>query len=68
MGARRYAGIEIGPEVRVEFRPVAYDHESLARQIESEGLPREFAATIRSGWWTTCLENLPSRERRAGLH
>lgn len=51
-----------------EFIPVAYDHERLARQIQNEGLPQEFAETIRSGYWTTCLEVLPSKERRRGMY
>jgi diadenosine tetraphosphatase ApaH/serine/threonine PP2A family protein phosphatase len=49
--------------VGVEFRRVEYDHESLARDMEREALPREFIETIRTGWWTTCLEVLPARER-----
>jgi diadenosine tetraphosphatase ApaH/serine/threonine PP2A family protein phosphatase len=49
--------------VAVEFRRVEYDHESLARDMEREGLPREFIETIRTGWWTTCLEVLPAKER-----
>jgi predicted phosphodiesterase len=61
-----YAMIEIHSGVRVELRPVAYDHEALAREMEHEGLPPEFIETIRTGWWTTCLENLPAKERRAG--
>ena len=52
--------------LRTEFVPVAYDHERLAREIEDEQLPREFAETILSGYWTTCLEVLPSKERRRG--
>ena len=52
-----------GPRLSVEFRNVVYDHEALAREMESEGLPAEFVETIRTGWWTTCLENMPSRER-----
>ena len=32
------------------------------------GLPPEFAETIRTGWWTTCLENLPARERARGKY
>jgi diadenosine tetraphosphatase ApaH/serine/threonine PP2A family protein phosphatase len=64
----RYARIEIGERVRVEFPAIAYDHEALARDMEREALPREFVETIRTGWWTTCLENLPARERRAGRH
>ena len=61
-----YARVELGAEVDVEFRALDYDYESLAREMEAEDLPREFIATIRTGWWTTCLENLPARERRAG--
>jgi diadenosine tetraphosphatase ApaH/serine/threonine PP2A family protein phosphatase len=61
-----YTILTAGPALQVEFVPVHYDHETLARQIEQEGLPREFAETIRSGWWTTCLENLPARERSRG--
>jgi diadenosine tetraphosphatase ApaH/serine/threonine PP2A family protein phosphatase len=52
----------------VEMRRVAYDHERLAREMEAEGLPPEFATTIRTGWWTTCLEVLPARERRDGRY
>lgn len=61
-----YAEIELGASVTVEQRRVAYDHDALAREMEDEGLPREFVATIRTGWWTTCLENLPAKERRRG--
>jgi predicted phosphodiesterase len=63
-----YAGIELGTTVSVEWRPVAYDHEGLAREMEGEALPAEFVETIRTGWWTTCLENLPFRERSRGRH
>jgi hypothetical protein len=31
--------------------------------MAAAGLPPEFAETARTGWWTTCLGNLPSRER-----
>lgn len=48
------------------FVPVHYDHERLARAMASEGLPPEFIQTIRTGWWTTCLEILPGRERMRG--
>jgi predicted phosphodiesterase len=54
--------------LRVEFIPVVYDHERLAREMESERLPCEFVQTIRTGWWTTCLEILPSKERRQGQY
>lgn len=55
-----------GGDLQVEFVPVAYDHEALARQMEAEQLPPEFAETIRTGWWTTCLEILPVKERARG--
>ena len=61
-----YALVEAGPDLRVEFVPVAYDHERLAREMLAERLPEEFVATIRTGWWTTCLEILPAKERRRG--
>lgn len=63
-----YAELDIGDDLRVEFRPVAYDFEALAREMEAEALPAEFVETIRTGWWTTCLENLPAKERRRGKH
>jgi len=57
---------EPGRDLEVEFIPLAYDHEALAREMEAEALPPEFAATVRTGWWTTCLEVLPARERARG--
>lgn len=53
-------------EVSVEFVPVGYDHLTLAGEMRRERLPDEFVATIVSGWWTTCLEILPPKERAAG--
>ncbi len=50
----------------VEFVPLAYDHHRLAREMIAEHLPDEFIETILTGWWTTCLEVLPSKERRRG--
>jgi diadenosine tetraphosphatase ApaH/serine/threonine PP2A family protein phosphatase len=61
-----YALLTAEPDLDVQFVPVAYDPEATARAIEAEGLPQEFAETLRTGWWTTCLENLPSRERARG--
>jgi hypothetical protein len=49
----------------VEILPLAYDHQGLAAEMRSEGLPEEFVETILTGWWTTCLEILPARERAA---
>jgi predicted phosphodiesterase len=55
-----------GAQVDVEFIPIAYDHHALAREMRTEKLPDEFIETIETGWWTTCLEILPARERAAG--
>lgn len=62
---KRGAGAAAGG-LRVEFVPVPYDHARLAREMEAEGLPPEFRETILTGWWTTCLEILPAKERAAG--
>ncbi len=61
VGARRGAA-----PLEVEFVPVAYDHARLARDMRRERLPEEFVETILTGWWTTCLEILPARERESG--
>jgi predicted phosphodiesterase len=54
--------------LRVEFVPVEYDHERLAAEMRAEKLPEEFVATVLTGWWTTCLEVLPAKERRRGKY
>ncbi len=54
------------PTLDCEFIPVIYDHERLAREMRAERLPEEFVETILTGWWTTCLEVLPAKERRRG--
>ena len=59
-----YAVVEARPRLRVEFIPVEYDYQRLASEMHQEGLPEEFVATVLTGWWTTCLEILPSKERR----
>jgi predicted phosphodiesterase len=51
-----------------EFVPLEYDYQRLAAQMRSERLPDEFVATVLTGWWTTCLEILPAKERRRGKH
>jgi predicted phosphodiesterase len=61
-----YAAIVLGDQVSVTFRRVPYDAEALAREMEEERLPGEFVETIRTGWWTTCVENLPAKERLRG--
>ncbi|MGI9115903.1 MAG: metallophosphoesterase family protein [Chthoniobacterales bacterium] len=52
--------------VNVEFIPLQYDHERLAAEMRTEQLPEEFVQTIETGWWTTCLEVLPAKERARG--
>jgi hypothetical protein len=49
----------------IELVPLRYDHLGLAAEMRAEGLPEEFVETILTGWWTTCLEILPARERAA---
>lgn len=62
------AGAAGGPAsaLEVELVPVAYDFEALADEMRAERLPGEFIETIRTGWWTTCLEVLPAKERARG--
>jgi hypothetical protein len=52
-----------GDELSVELVPLDYDFQGLAEEMRRENLPQEFIDTILSGWWTTCLEILPARER-----
>ena len=53
-------------DVKVDFIPVDYDYKKLAFEMEVERLPAEFIETISTGWWTTCLEVLPHKERARG--
>lgn len=55
-------------KVSVEFVPIDYDHHRLAAEMRSEKLPEQFVETILSGWWTTCLEILPAKERMMGRY
>jgi len=67
----RYALLEAGETtggsgghgLSVELLPLPYDHRALAREMRREELPEEFVETIETGWWTTCLEILPAKER-----
>ncbi len=61
-----YALLSAGDPPSVEFVPVEYDYLRLAEEMRGEGLPAEFIETIETGWWTTCLEILPAKERRRG--
>lgn len=63
-----YAELESNGRIEVGFRRVAYDPEAMASEMRAERLPGEFVETILTGWWTTCLENLPARERSRGRY
>ncbi len=70
-GSRKTWYTVLGEEedrITAEFIPVSYDAEALALEMRAEGLPEEFAETIESGWWTTCLEILPAKERLLGRY
>jgi len=62
----RYALIEAtATGLDIQLKTLAYDHQALAREMRAEELPEEFVETILTGWWTTCLEILPAKERAA---
>jgi predicted phosphodiesterase len=65
-----YALVEYRPDVGldVQFVPIEYDHRRLAREMAAERLPEEFQEAILTGWWTTCLEILPAKERKRGRY
>jgi predicted phosphodiesterase len=63
-----YTLLTIGQRIDVEFVAIDYDHAALAADMRAEGLPKEFVDTIVSGWWTTCLEVLPQKERARGRY
>jgi predicted phosphodiesterase len=63
-----YAIINIGDRISAQLVPVAYDWRHLAREMREEGICEEFVETIETGWWTTCLEILPAKERSRGRY
>lgn len=63
-----YALLTANSDLSVEFIPIHYDHEALAREMAREALPAEFGETIRTGWWTCCLEAMPVKERARGRY
>lgn len=54
--------------LQVELLRIDYDHERLIADMRAEHLPEEFVETIATGYWTTCLEILPARERSRGIY
>lgn len=64
-----YAVLEVADgRARAEIVPVAFDWEAQARGMRAAGLPEAFAASVETGWWTTCLEVVPPRERSRGRY
>jgi len=64
-----YALLTISPgrsRIESELLPVVYDYERLTYEMRQERLPEEFVETVQTGWWTTCLEILPAKERARG--
>jgi diadenosine tetraphosphatase ApaH/serine/threonine PP2A family protein phosphatase len=61
-----YAMLTGNGHVEIEFIPLEYDYPRLAEEMKKENLPQEFIDTILTGWWTTCLEILPAKERMRG--
>ena len=63
-----YTMIDGNDGLDVQFIGIEYDHELLAAEMVAERLPKEFVQTTLTGWWTTCLEILPSKERLRGRY
>lgn len=63
-----YAVVDLADGVveRVELVALAYDWPAQAASMRAAGLPEPFVETIETGWWTTCLEVVPPRERAHG--
>lgn len=55
-----------GNGLNIDYIPVKYDHQKLADEMFKEKLPEQFIETILTGWWTTCLEIMPAKERVSG--
>jgi len=63
-----YAWYDSAQPIPFSFVPVDYPYQRLAREMREEKLPEEFVETIITGWWTTCLEILPAKERMRGKY
>ncbi len=64
-----YAVLDLSEEAPdATFFPLRYDHGRLAEEMRAEGIVEPFVNTIETGWWTTCLEILPAKERARGLY
>jgi len=64
-----YAVLDLtGEAPDAAFIPLRYDHERLAEEMRAEGIAEPFVKTVETGWWTTCLEILPAKERARGMY
>jgi len=64
-----YAVLDLSGETPdARFEPLPYDHERLASEMRAEGIVEPFVETVETGWWTTCLEILPAKERALGKY
>ena len=64
-----YAVLDLSEgEASAELVAVTYDWRAQAASMRAAGLPEAFVETIESGWWTTCLEVVPPRERARGRY
>ena len=65
-----YAVIDLrdGAIAGVELVALDYDWRAQAASMRAAGLPEAFVETIETGWWTTCLEVVPPRERARGAY
>lgn len=61
-----YMLLEVGRKPRCTYVSVQYEYRKLAQEMREENLPEEFIEAILTGWWTTCLEILPAKERIRG--
>jgi len=63
-----YTILDAGKAGLAEYVSLAYDHAALASEMKAEALPDPFVETVLTGWWTTCLEILPAKERARGKY
>jgi predicted phosphodiesterase len=55
-------------DAQAELIALDYDWAAQAASIRTAGLPEAFAEAVETGWWTTCLEIVPPRERSRGRY
>jgi diadenosine tetraphosphatase ApaH/serine/threonine PP2A family protein phosphatase len=63
-----YTMLDAADPALAQYIPLDYDHQALAAEMQFEQLPEPFIETVRTGWWTTCLEILPEKERSRGKY